>query len=630
MAVWTFRRHRPDEKIRNPIQGEFFSEEAVEAPAQALVREVIQNSLDARAGSEPVHVRFGVSPEEGLTTEAAHFWFGGAWPHLRAEGNGLRGVPPEPGACRFLTIEDFGTTGLDGDPAECRPSSHPGRLFAFFRAEGVSQKGGKDAGRWGVGKTVFPRSSDFNSFLCLTIRRDDSRQLLFGQSVLRYHWLGDEYYSPDGAFGLSGREGVRPTEDVSLLARLRNDFALARRDEPGLTVIVPWATTELTGEAILNAVLREYFYPILSGQLVVTIDDTQLPGGPKKLDDELLLEELLHLKGPLKDTVSPLAALTLWLNREGFAKATPLCMPPTRSPDWSPEMVPAEDRLRLSETYRAGKEICLKVPLEVHPVEGESKATFFHVALKRDAESRGAAPVFVRNGIQIPKALERRVRGQSLWALVIIEDQPLATLLGDAETPAHTHWSKDTQNFRKKYRYGAATIDFVRSTPRVLAELFADTGRERDVRSLADIFPMPSPVEAARAVPGRRLEPAGDTGDGLVPEVAGAGEGLRVERLAGGFRISPGVARAVPAGFAIRVAYDSTRGNALRKYHPSDFDLAALGVRLEGLTPERCRGNELVVRRDRPQFRLEVGGFDPNRDLVLKVEPWEPERDPEA
>jgi hypothetical protein len=34
---------------RNPVTGEHFDEESIERPAQALVREAIQNSLDARA-----------------------------------------------------------------------------------------------------------------------------------------------------------------------------------------------------------------------------------------------------------------------------------------------------------------------------------------------------------------------------------------------------------------------------------------------------------------------------------------------------------------------------------------------------------------------------------------------------
>jgi hypothetical protein len=78
MAGWRFRVHRRDEKIRNPIQGEFFSEEAVERPAQALVREVVQNSLDARTTEEPVSLRFSVSSKEGMSQDAARFWLAGS------------------------------------------------------------------------------------------------------------------------------------------------------------------------------------------------------------------------------------------------------------------------------------------------------------------------------------------------------------------------------------------------------------------------------------------------------------------------------------------------------------------------------------------------------------------------
>lgn len=48
-ASWSFRPHHRTDKVRDPIQGEFFSDEAVGEPAQALVREAIQNSLDARS-----------------------------------------------------------------------------------------------------------------------------------------------------------------------------------------------------------------------------------------------------------------------------------------------------------------------------------------------------------------------------------------------------------------------------------------------------------------------------------------------------------------------------------------------------------------------------------------------------
>ena len=611
--------------VRNPIQGEFFSEEAVERPAQALVREVIQNSLDARAGADPVEVRFTVSGPGALGAEAARFWLQDTWSHLRAKGTGLRSVPERPAAGRFLVIEDFGTTGLDGEPTELRPQDSPSRLFAFFRAEGISPKGGRDAGRWGVGKTVFLRSSDINTTLALTVRREDRRRLFFGQSVLRYHRIDGTDFTPDGAFGEVGEEGaIVPSEDTIVADRLCRDFALSRGSEPGLSVVVPYATEELTGPAILEAVMREYFSPILFEQHVVTVDDPSLPEHRRRLAADSLLDDL-SMTSALKGSVGPLAALALSLRLGGFERATTLDPPKPGGPRWSTDMFPEAVRDALAVEYQRGAPILVKVPMTVWPVGAPERNTFFHVVLRRDAEDRGAAPAFVRNGIQIPKALERRVRGHSLWALVVIDDQPIATLLGDAETPAHTHWSKDTQNFRNKYTYGGATIDFVRAAPRFIAETLTESARARDYLSLSEFFP----VLRDGSTPGRRPDPrSGDaTEDDSDPEVPVPVVAYRVEPLDGGFRISATRATPKRARLSIAVAYDCTRGHPLKRWHPRDFDLASLPKATEGMRILRCTGNELALEHDEGRFKVEVTGFDPNRDLFLRIVPLEDDLD---
>jgi len=48
MPQWQFRRMHPGEMNIDPIESEFFSTEALESLADALVREAIQNSLGAR------------------------------------------------------------------------------------------------------------------------------------------------------------------------------------------------------------------------------------------------------------------------------------------------------------------------------------------------------------------------------------------------------------------------------------------------------------------------------------------------------------------------------------------------------------------------------------------------------
>ena len=57
MHGWYFRPKVKGETIREPIHGEFFATDAISDPGMALVREDIQNSLDAGRKGEKVMVR---------------------------------------------------------------------------------------------------------------------------------------------------------------------------------------------------------------------------------------------------------------------------------------------------------------------------------------------------------------------------------------------------------------------------------------------------------------------------------------------------------------------------------------------------------------------------------------------
>ena len=259
---WQYYKQQATDPVRNPIAAEFFSTEAVGDVAQALVREGVQNTLDARLrqgnGSRvQARVRIYVSGPTGALPEArVRHWFDGIWPHTGAPGNGLRDQPEGPEPCPFLVFEDFGTFGLTGDPeAHVVTAGTANHFLNFFRAEGHSDKSGEDRGSWGVGKTVFPRASRMSSFLGLTVRSDDRRQLLFGRSILKYHSVGGTAYKSDGYFGRPRDDGfMLPIEEAGEIDRFRKDFHLKRRDESGLSVVVPWYEVNnedgITGEKV--------------------------------------------------------------------------------------------------------------------------------------------------------------------------------------------------------------------------------------------------------------------------------------------------------------------------------------------------------------------------------------------
>ena len=116
-AKWVFRELRRGDKDRQPTQGEFFSTDAIRSAAQALVRESIQNSLDAslKVPGVPVRVRFRLcTGPDALPAATARQYFADGWKHFTAPDNGLDDVPQSRDDCPFLVVEDFGTTGLVG------------------------------------------------------------------------------------------------------------------------------------------------------------------------------------------------------------------------------------------------------------------------------------------------------------------------------------------------------------------------------------------------------------------------------------------------------------------------------------------------------------------------------------
>ena len=54
MTTWFFTPRGLMHKDRDPVLGEFFTTDSIKTIADSIVRESIQNSIDARSGSGPV------------------------------------------------------------------------------------------------------------------------------------------------------------------------------------------------------------------------------------------------------------------------------------------------------------------------------------------------------------------------------------------------------------------------------------------------------------------------------------------------------------------------------------------------------------------------------------------------
>lgn len=616
---WEFKTWDRSDKVRDPIQGEFFSTDAIRNPAEAFVRETVQNSLDAGIGT-PVRVRFYVSGLQAAVPPARMArYFNGAWSHFTAGGNGLRDVPSPTEVCPFLVCEDFSTRGLEGDPAQWQEFvDQKNHFYYFFRTEGRSAKSDQERGRWGIGKYVFPRSSRINSFFAVTVRRD-KRRLLMGQAVLKSHRLGDNFYKPDGWFGQDFDGLVLPFEDTALIDEFCADFKLTRENQAGLSVVVPWYDEEVKLSDIIAAAARDYFYKILSGDLVI---DVETPTEKITLTADTL-EPTVRAKDPeLADELAPLFELSKWAIELDPKELNHIDVPPPEnSYKWIDGLIPVDLVSSLRQRIQTGERIGFRIHLNVYPKDKQPLLSYFDVFLVRDDADEKGRPVFIRGGIIISD-VRPPARARGIRAVVVVDDQPLATLLGDSENPAHTQWQKDGSNFKGKYKYGPSYIEFVTGSVVAIVRAIVETEQEVDPTLLIDFFSLPSTEgglkQKGKGPDGKKKQ----TSPPPSPHPPRKPQRFRINRISGGFSVTPGDADALlPPRLEIRTAYDVRRGNPITRYRSEDFRLnqAPIKANLKGLQLIECEDNRMLVAVLDKDFGLTVNGFDENRDLVIRA-----------
>ena len=618
-------------------------------PIDTLVREVIQNSIDAAdpEAEGPVRVRLAVgdSPAAPAWLDSTIGGPGGLRPHLDAQ-KGLDAAAVLGGSCRWLCYEDFGTIGLTGDPALQQEPPIQGRddvgehFYWFFWNVGKSGKTGTDLGRWGLGKTVLPASSRINTMFVLTSRAD-GRTLLMGRSVLNHHRIGPVGHVPDGYYhrGEKDNERPMPIEDADVIGDFGRAFGVTRESEPGLSVIVPYAADYVEADELLRSVLLHWYWQVLDGKLVVEVvapDGRQWRVDASSINGLATDGKAVVWNGPKakrKHRPPPLelAAWAAERRREGM----PFELDMSGfggSLSWAngKSLFAAGDLEKLQQQYTDGEKVAVRVPLQVEYAKGEPKDTFFDVFLHRPRVPQGCEAGegeddYIRAGMTIC-GMRKFASLPGRRALVVVDDPPLSQLLGDTEGPAHTVWKQknlDRPEPVKRYTRWSTRVKFVVDAGEALVRLLEPRpqGRVRDL--LADIFRDPTPTNKLPRAGDTTGGEAGETGKVEIDRPVEPPRWWRQSKVSGGFRLRASGDPPMPAGAAleVEVAYDVATGSPLRQYHPHDFELnkGALNVNCRDAACAVVAGNRLRVRPDSPDFDVRVLGFDPRTDLYLDI-----------
>jgi len=597
---WKFREIYADEVESEITQRDQFSNDDL-GLVDALGREVTQNTQDAidgKGGSKASRLVFTFTDD--LDQEFFKSLFDGVEDHLKNSGIDPDSVNWE--SPRALIIEDFGTTGLTGS----YQVKDGGNFSDFWRRHGRSHKGGQNLGRWGLGKLVFSNSSLLRIFFGLTIRSDDEAELFMGQAVLSNHSVEKKEYAPHGFFAEQPAEIQLPLTNTDFISRFKKELGLKREKESGLSLIIPFPAPVITQNKLLEVLILNYFFPILSGQLVIDVNG-------EVVDQENLHEMTAkHAESKISD------AEVLFKFIEGIHDYDPDDLIKAKqswhdSGKMSEKSFIPDDLEKLRNQFSSGCLIGVRLPIKITK-NGKEEGVNFNVFLQKPESLKAGADIYVRGSLMIPGEAKFGYR-KALGALMAT-DKPLTSFLGDAENPAHTRWNGSADKL-KKYSKAPETLKAIRNSVVQLHDLLAQAVETESDDPLRSFFSLPgagNPKNSRRKR--KKIDPP--------PPPPPIPKPIRIESIDSGFRMIPNdliEPDDFPLSAKITVAYNRPDGGAFRRYSRLDFDLGSAPITVDStnITVVDIKDNILNVQIDTQDFELNVTGFDNKREPIVKV-----------
>lgn len=599
MTGWQFEPLSAALIEQEPTQRDQFNNDEV-LLAEALVREAIQNSFDARDDeTAPAKVRFAIIDLDELEAAQLASYVDTLKPHL--EECGFDATPLAQKDARVLLVEDFNTIGLtgslDGDDGH--------NFHSFWRRHGISGKSGRLGGRWGLGKLVYSSTSEVRAFFGLTIRTGETQPLLMGQAVLKNHKIKGIKHPPHGFwFKDRGPEDIQmPMSDAEFVAEFCSVTGCQRGSDSGLSIVIPYPNRDIDEAAMLRAVVKHYYFPIMAGALVVEVGGTTV--------SSLNIAKVAASFGGLDLPIEFASAVQTQRSSSPQAVAiNAIATGGLSESDFSPEIL-----TKLRTDFQNGAMIHVEVPVRLSNKDEGQVDTHIRLFLQLPTVPNDSCALFIRGSLTVPGEGKKNFANVPAYGALVAADPQIEAFLGDAENPAHTSWDAHTEKLTASWRNPYNSLRAIRSALKSLYQLVGEEAEQEDQDALIDFFSLvdhsPSGGTKRKRTP-KKVDP-------IQPrEIL-----LNVQPRSGGFVIAPGAgaaSRTYPVRLRIRLAYDMLGADPFKRFSPFDFDLRKnIELELENAEAEFPVANVAVVTLQSPDFRIAATGFDANRDLLVEA-----------
>lgn len=676
---WRFKKMSRDESRDKSCLVEFFNSDLFKDFTDALVREDLQNRLDAKrdeiAANEPVVVTYHLTKYDPKAAAKIAKWLAPLEKHCNSKS--CRDAYHRPPLdcfsgwrqrLRYLTIECFNTTGLRGDPAGMDDADLKNDFYWMFRNQGRSGKprlAGK-RGSWGVGKVVYHLASMVNTMFCYTITKDSFA--LMGKCQLEPHDVDGDMYRSVGYFGNFEDDFCLPETDIANadVRAFKENFSICRDEgELGTSTVIPFCNEDITIEKLVISVIRSYLWEILKGHLVVGIqcddgEEIQLTNDPKKLSEYIKkyfppLEQDKRCER-LKQLVFNAFYSRIIKNQQTHAEfqryslkepANYRLVSDFRALFDSPEAFAEAQR-----DFQDEKIVEIDAAVTIEKCSGTGMigipATFKVFLWRKYAVD----PIIslIRDGLTILKLKQHHQN--AFCGLTLIEadetgkENPLSDFIRAAENPSHTELNPSREAFKGTYniRGSKMLLDYVTELVWNLAAAFSDVNGKEDESALDDWFAFDDddPLDGADVAGGD--VPGGNSQSGeqakkkhkkrkktppVVPPIPRKKPFFRIAEWDQGVKVvssdTPASSEDLPWNLQLKFAFAAEGVAApLKKYDLSDFDCRENGTiayNLTGAKAVKQEPNRVVFEVTEPDFTIEMTGFGENRcDIYVEAQ----------
>lgn len=677
---WRFEKMEKGETREGSSLAEFFRKDVFKDFTDGLVREDVQNRLDAKrpelADTTPVEIRFFLSEASHLDSAIIDRWLTPLKPHCNSKQCLDAYFYKKPLSCfdeplRFLTIECRNTTGLKGDPAqwdESDPDITQNDFYWMLRNIGRSgktrQKGKR--GSWGIGKVVYQLASQANAIFCYSISQNGFA--LMGQAQLEPHIVDGQMYRRFGYFAEFDSSGFpMPVQDISSpdVQTFKTDFNITRGDaELGTSTVIPFCREYVTFEKLVVSAIRSYLWEILKGHVVIRIETNNgatpviLEANREKLKEYIEKYFPSEAEDKKLEKAKFLAFADFYADIIAFHRGELelkrfVLKAPERYNNISDYkgLFESQDKFEAArKAYKDNEIVCVDANVVIYKKNEQGDDTSIpaqlQVFLQQGVVDRPQVSL-IRDGLTILKLPGHR--SMPFCALTLIErrtgeeENPLSEFVRAAESPSHTDLKPTRAAFENVYVHGSvATLNYILNLMWDLSTAFTDVEGAENEEAFDDFFPMEGDEDDGGNGPGgqsggdeppdgtptkkktkkkKKVKPA-------VPPIPHKKTFYRiVEPWPHGVKVvqsdTPAQAEDLPWNLQLKLAFlaEDVR-NPLKKYDLSDFDCRQesekhVTASLSGCEIAKSEPNRLVFKITSSEFSIELTGFGEKRDIFV-------------